>query len=84
MSRQYNNVGKAHMRYDFNENDDIDQLFDSETQHVFAVKRANTWMSFNFAVDSINEFGRNGGFDRIIAMLKSIRNGDKTASMQHL
>jgi|JI9StandDraft_1071089.scaffolds.fasta_scaffold175855_2 hypothetical protein len=58
------------MVYDFREDDSGDQLADLHRPAVFCVKRSNAWMSYNFAVDAMNEFGRNGGFDTLVAMLK--------------
>lgn len=36
-------------------------------------------MSYNFAVDAMNNFGRNGGFDAIVALLQ-----EGSLSLKHL
>jgi hypothetical protein len=41
-------------------------------------------MSFNFAVDSVNEFGSNGGFDRFIQLLRDILDNKATLQMLQL
>lgn len=58
------------MMYEFKEDDSGDQLADLLTPTVFCVKRSNSWMSYNFAVDAMNDFGANGGFDAIVALLQ--------------
>lgn len=73
------------MLYDFKDDDTSDYLADLHNPKIFAVKRANTWMSFNFAVDAVNEFGKNRGFEKILELLKKANTEEsKKLSMLHL
>lgn len=81
--KHYKQAGKTAMVYDTVVEDLNDVLYDSKERKVWAVYRQNFFANLKCIADYVNEFGRRGGFEKILDFLRS-PSDHKKVPLKHL
>ena len=81
---QYYDVQPDSMKYDLDVADQEDRLFQTDKIEVYARDRKTQFGGIKFIGTILDDFGRRGGFDKIMSMFDLITTGKLKVTVEHI